>query len=75
MESNITATQEKKINDFILAIRQVCGKKALSLHEPLFTGNEVDYLKDCIKSNYVSTIGDYVVKFERMLSEYTGAKT
>ena len=74
MESNITATQEKKINDFILAIRQVCGKKALSLHEPLFTGNEVDYLKDCIKSNYVSSIGDYVVKFERMLSEYTGAK-
>lgn len=57
-------------------IRQVLhdtGEK-IALHEPFFGGNEWAYLKDCLDSTYVSSIGPYVDKFEAMLADYTGVK-
>lgn len=44
------------------------------LHEPLFIGNEIDYVKDCINTGWVSSVGKYVDQFEIMLAEYTGAR-
>jgi len=44
------------------------------LHNPVFEGNEEEYLVDCVRSNFVSSVGAYVDKFEEMLSEYTGVK-
>jgi dTDP-4-amino-4,6-dideoxygalactose transaminase len=44
------------------------------LHEPEFDGNELDYVKECIDSNFVSSVGKFVDKFERDLETYTGAK-
>jgi perosamine synthetase len=44
------------------------------LHEPCFKGNEINYLTNCIDTNYVSSIGNYVNQFENKLAEYTGAK-
>ena len=32
------------------------------------------YLKECLNSTYVSSVGKFVDRFELMLSEYTGAK-
>jgi perosamine synthetase len=46
----------------------------IPLHEPHFSGNEWRYIKDCIDSTFVSSVGIYVDKFEKMLSEYTGLK-
>ncbi|KPJ93291.1 MAG: aminotransferase DegT [Gammaproteobacteria bacterium SG8_11] len=46
----------------------------VSLHEPLFDGNEWEYLKDCLDSGWVSSVGKYVNRFEHALQEYTGAK-
>ncbi|WP_284264714.1 LegC family aminotransferase [Bradyrhizobium iriomotense] len=46
----------------------------LSLHEPVFAGNEIAYLEECIKSTFVSSVGQFVDRFERMLEEVTGAK-
>jgi len=46
----------------------------LGLHEPVFAGNEVAYLEECIKSTFVSSVGPFVDRFERMLEEVTGAK-
>jgi aminotransferase in exopolysaccharide biosynthesis len=45
----------------------------IALHEPLFNGNEKKYLEDCIDSTFVSSVGQYVGRFEQMLQEYTGA--
>lgn len=50
------------------------GKEIIPLHEPLFVGNEVKYLKECIESNFVSSVGPFVDRFERMMEEYTGSK-
>jgi len=44
------------------------------LHAPIFEGNEIKYVTDCIESNFVSSVGEYVTKLEEMLQEYTGAK-
>nr|WP_249816587.1 MULTISPECIES: LegC family aminotransferase [unclassified Bradyrhizobium] len=44
------------------------------MHEPVFAGNEIAYLEECIKSTFVSSVGPFVDRFERMLEEVTGAK-
>jgi len=43
-----------------------------ALHEPLFEGNELSYVSDCIVSGWVSSVGQYVDRFERELANYTG---
>ncbi len=44
------------------------------LHEPRFVGNEKAYLNDAIDSTFVSSVGEYVNRFEAMMAEITGAK-
>ena len=48
--------------------------RAGGLHEPTFEGNEWKYLKECLDSSYVSSVGKFVDKFEEELAEFTGAK-
>jgi perosamine synthetase len=45
----------------------------IPLHAPVFKGNEKKYLIDTIDSTYVSSVGDYVTRFEKMLCELTGS--
>ena len=49
-------------------------KEFIGLHEPCFSGNEWTYVKECIDSGWVSSVGKFVDKFEIMLSEFTGTK-
>lgn len=49
-------------------------KEFLPLHEPTFTGNELNYVADCIKTGWVSSVGKYVDEFEKKLAEFTGVK-
>lgn len=44
----------------------------IGLHEPQFYGNEWNYLKECIDSGWVSSVGKYVDQFERQLADFTG---
>lgn len=53
------------------AIRSVAGSDYLPLHEPEFTGNELLYLEDCLRSTQVSGNGPYVRKFETAISDFT----
>ncbi|MEA5038660.1 MAG: LegC family aminotransferase [Clostridiaceae bacterium] len=46
----------------------------VALHEPYFAGREQEYVKACIDSGYVSSVGSSVDKFEADLSRFTGAK-
>ncbi len=46
----------------------------IPLHEPRFNGNEKKYVLDCIDSTFVSSVGKYVDRFEKMVADYTGAK-
>ncbi|MBC7952330.1 MAG: LegC family aminotransferase [Rhodospirillaceae bacterium] len=42
------------------------------LHEPEFAGHEWDYVKDCLDTGWVSSVGAYVDRFEAMLAERVG---
>ncbi|WP_247334314.1 LegC family aminotransferase [Bradyrhizobium sp. 159] len=68
-----TTFEPKTIVD---AVRRAVGTPngVLGLHEPVFAGNEIAYLEECIKSTFVSSVGPFVDRFERMLEEVTGAK-
>lgn len=50
------------------------GKKIIQLHEPIFSGNELKYIQECIETTFVSSVGPFVDRFEAMIEEYTGAK-
>ena len=44
------------------------------LHQPNFIGNEIFYLKDCVESTFVSSVGHYVDSFEASLADFVGCK-
>ncbi|MDP3871343.1 MAG: LegC family aminotransferase [Methyloversatilis sp.] len=46
----------------------------ISLHEPEFHGNEWTYVKECIDTAWVSSVGKYVDQFETSLAALTGAR-
>jgi len=58
----------------ISAIRTVVGPGSVTLHEPSFSGNEWQYLKECLDSTYVSSVGKFVDRFEADLAAYTGVR-
>ncbi|MDO9580208.1 MAG: LegC family aminotransferase [Bacteroidales bacterium] len=63
----------KNLTDFIRnAFHE--PKDFIPLHDPRFVGNEKKYLNECIDSNFVSSVGEFVGRFEQMCAEYTGAK-
>lgn len=64
--------KNEAIVDFIRSLYP--GKENISLHEPVFSGNEKKYVLDCIDSTFVSSVGKYVSRFEDMIRDYTGAK-
>ncbi len=43
------------------------------LHEPDLGGNAWTYVKDCLDTGWVSSVGSYVDRFERMVESFTGA--
>jgi len=60
--------------DIVKAIGSVVGMNKAPLHEPFFNGNEWAYLKDCLDSSFVSSVGEFVNRFELELASFTGAK-
>ena len=47
----------------------------IPLHVPLFLGNEKEYLINCIDSGFVSSVGEYVNKFEEIFLLAPNVKT
>lgn len=46
----------------------------LLLSGPNIAGNEWKYVKDCLDTGWVSSVGAYVTQFENMLAEFSGCK-
>jgi perosamine synthetase len=57
----------------VSALNQVLTRKTV-LHEPIFEGNEWAYVKECLDTTFVSSVGKFVDQFEAKLAEYTGVK-
>ena len=73
--SLLEVDSEPVVTTVLEAIRDVIDAAPLpvALHEPCFEGNEWQYLKDCLDSTFVSSVGAFVDRFERMVAEATGA--
>lgn len=42
--------------------------------EPFLTGKEMEYVMDCLRTNWISSAGKYVNEFEQRFAEYIGCK-
>lgn len=61
-------------SDLIDFIRDQYGtNKAIPLHAPSFTGNEIKYVTDTIESTFVSSVGSFVNRFEQDIASYTNS--
>jgi perosamine synthetase len=56
----------------VAVLRHVVRSPAV-LHEPVIGGNAWAYVKDCLDSGWVSSVGRYVDRFEAAIAEFTGA--
>jgi len=77
----VTATLKTLAPDTALAgivdaINDVLGaaERPVGLHEPKFTERESALVLDCVKSNWVSSAGEYVNQFERTTAQVVGVK-
>lgn len=59
-----------EIIDFIKSLYP--SENPVPLHVPRFTGNEKKYVIDAIDSTFVSSVGEYVDRFEEMICRITG---
>ncbi len=44
------------------------------LCEPFLGGNEMRYLEECVRTNFVSSVGPFVERFERAFAETVGSR-
>lgn len=62
-------------NRLLSALQSVLGApRPIALHEPRFAGNENAYVRECIDTGWVSSVGKFVDEFERRLAEATGSR-
>tara|TARA_B100000795_G_scaffold203425_1_gene157063 strand:- start:62 stop:1207 length:1146 start_codon:yes stop_codon:yes gene_type:complete len=61
-------------SSFVKFVQELYGtKEPISLHSPRFEGNEKRYLLETIDSSFVSSVGEFVNRFEQSVAEYTGS--
>lgn len=71
---NLTDTAAPLQESLLTVLRHVLpAKPFIPLHEPEFAGNEWNYVKECIDTGWVSSVGKYVEEFERRIEQFTGA--
>lgn len=66
-------TEFQPILQFIRETFQI-PEEFIPLHAPTFAGNEKKYLMETIDSTFVSSVGEFVNRFEEMMAQYTGAQ-
>lgn len=48
--------------------------QVIPLSVPNIAGNEWKYVKDCLDTGWISSVGSYVNQFEQMVADFAGAK-
>jgi len=48
--------------------------KLIPLSVPNIAGNEWKYVKECLDTGWISSVGSYVTRFEQMVADFAGAK-
>ncbi len=56
------------------AERQALKPTFIPLCAPHLEGREWDYVRDCLDSNWVSSVGPYVTRFEKAMAQRLGVR-
>lgn len=70
----MTLNSDTLAHQIVQALSRAIGSAPAVLHEPSFKGREWQYLKECLDSTFVSSVGKFVDRFEADLASFTGAK-
>lgn len=62
-------------NNYLVDFASINKIRKISVASPLLDGNELAYVTDCIKTNWISSQGKYVRKFEDIFTEYHAGRT
>ena len=57
-----------------MSSNQSCRSSVVPLSVPHIAGNEWTYVKECLDTGWVSSVGAFVERFERHVASYVGAK-
>ncbi|MFC1631051.1 DegT/DnrJ/EryC1/StrS family aminotransferase, partial [Candidatus Omnitrophota bacterium] len=49
-------------------------RKIIPVCEPKLSGNELKYISECVRTNWISSAGNFIKKFEHRFSSSCGAK-
>lgn len=49
------------------------GRKIIPVCEPMLGGNEIEYVMDCLETNWISSAGKYIPAFEEQFAQHCGA--
>lgn len=60
---------------FVDKAREIYDPDFIPLHRPVFEGNEIEYLRECVESNFVSSVGSFVNRFESDIAKFTRSTT
>ena len=52
----------------------IMTKRWIPIAEPIIVGNELAYLKECVKTRWVSSLGPFVKRFENSFARFCGVK-
>lgn len=55
-------------------LRKKKNKDLIPISIPYLEGNEERYLRDCVRTGWVSSVGPFVDRFEKGVMEYSGSK-
>ena len=53
----------------LVDIASITKTHRIQILEPDLSGNEMNYIKDCLRTNWISSQGKYVKKFEQLFSQ------
>ena len=54
----------------LVDVADVLKSHRIPIMEPTLNGNEMKYVQECISTNWISSQGSYVNKFEKIFSEF-----
>jgi perosamine synthetase len=72
IDSSATAVPEAVVETLEACLGET--DRPIPLHKPVFEGKEWGYVKECIDTEWVSSVGSYVDRLEEDLADCTGAE-
>jgi perosamine synthetase len=73
--AEIIPAQEPELKVVVNRVPVVQGQESIiPVCEPTLGGNEERYLLECVRTNWISSAGSFITRFEKMFAEFCGTR-